>query len=87
MKTGQELVLKDISTEEGMLTTVDVNTLRPLPVEYDTRHWKVITEDQKQQFCCLLDDVNALLIPVPQSKEEEDEIVSRFLKAVEKLFT
>ena len=64
MKNGQELVLKDISTEEGMLTTVDVKTLRPLPVEYDSPNWKVITEDQKKQFCCLLDDVNALLIPV-----------------------
>ena len=65
MKTSQELTFNDLSTEEGILTTVDVNTLRPMPVDYQTYPWKVITDAQKQQFCCLLDDINVLLIPVP----------------------
>ena len=87
MKTSQELTFNDLSTEEGILTTVDVNTLRPMPVDYQTYPWKVITDAQKQQFCCLLDDINVLLIPVPQTKAEEEELVNRFLDGVRKLFT
>ena len=87
MKTSQELTFNDLSTEEGILTTVDVNTLRPMPVDYQTFPWKVITDAQKQQFCCLLDDINVLLIPVPQTKAEEEELVNRFIDGVRKLFT
>ena len=36
MKTSQELTFNDLSREEGQLTTVDVNTLRPMPVDYQT---------------------------------------------------
>lgn len=87
MKTSQELTFNDLSREEGQLTTVDVNTLRPMPVDYQTYPWKVITDAQKQQYCCLLDDINVLLIPVPQTKAEEEELVNRFLDGVRKLFT
>ena len=47
MKTSQELTFNDLSREEGLLTTVDVNTLRPMPVDYQTFPWKVITDEQK----------------------------------------
>lgn len=87
MKTSQELIFNDLSTEEGLLTSVDVNTLRPLPVDYQTFPWKVITDAQKKQFCCLLDDINVLLIPVPQTKAEEEEMVNRFLDGIRKLFS
>ncbi|MBQ8743572.1 MAG: (Fe-S)-binding protein, partial [Mailhella sp.] len=76
-----------MSSEDGQLCTVDVNTLRPMPVDYETYEWKVITDAQKQQYCCLLDDINVLLIPVPQTKAEEEEMVNRFLDGVRKLFT
>ena len=58
-----------------------------MPVDYQTFPWKVITDEQKKQYCCLLDDINVLLIPVPQTKAEEEEIVNRFLDGVRKLFT
>ena len=87
MKTSQELTFNDLSREEWQLTTVDVNTLRPMPVDYQTFPWKVITDAQKKQYCCLLDDINVLLIPVPQTKAEEEELVNRFLEGVRKLFT
>ena len=49
MKTSQELTFNDLSREEGLLTTVDVNTLRPMPVDYQTFPWKGITDEQKKQ--------------------------------------
>ncbi len=87
MKSSRELTFKHVSSEEGRLCTVDVNELRPMPVDYETYPWKEITDAQKQQFCCLLDDVNVLLVPVPQSPAEEEDMVNRFLDGVRKLFT
>ena len=62
MISSQDLTFKHMSSEEGQLCTVDVNTLRPMAVDYETYPWKVITDAQKKQFCCLLDDINVLLI-------------------------
>ena len=87
MIQSQDLSFKRFSSEEGQLCTVDVNALRPLPVDYEALPWKVITDEQKKQYCCLLDDVNVLLIPVPQNIAEEEEIVNRFLDGMRKLFT
>ena len=44
MKSSQELTLKHLSSEEGQLCTVDVNTLRPMPVDYETYEWKPVTD-------------------------------------------
>ena len=87
MKSSQELTFKHLSSEEGQLCTVDVNTLRPMPVEYETYEWKPITDAQKEQHCYLLDDINVLLIPTPKTIAEEEEMVNRFLDGVRKLFT
>ena len=85
MKT--DLTFNDMATEEGQMTTVDVSSLKKLPVDFREFPWKTYTDAQKNEFCCLLDDVVALQIPVPKTPEEEEEIVNKFLEGVRKLFT
>lgn len=50
-----DITFNDLATEEGQLTTVDVSTLKKLPVDYRTYEWKPYTDAQKQEFCCILD--------------------------------
>lgn len=82
-----DITFNDLATEEGQLTTVDVSTLKKLPVDYRTYEWKPYTDAQKQEFCCILDDMNVLQIPVPKTPEEEEEMVNRFIDGVRKLFS
>ena len=65
MKT--DLTFNDMATEEGQMTTVDVSSLKKLPVDFREFPWKTYTDAQKNEFCCLLDDVVALQIPVPKT--------------------
>ncbi len=77
----------DFSTEEGQLTTVDVSSLKKLPVDYEEFPWTPFTDAQKADMCCLLDEVNVLNIPKPKTPQEEEELVNKFLDGMRKLFT
>ena len=85
MKT--DLTFNDMATEEGQMTTVDVSSLKKLPVDFREFPWKTYTDAQKNEFCCLLDDVVALQIPVPKTPEEEEEFLINFLEGVPTPFT
>lgn len=78
---------KDFSAETGQLVTVDLSTLPKLDIHYEDFPWKPFTEAQKSEFCCLLDDVCVLQVPTPKSKEEEEELVNKFLSGLRKLFS
>ncbi|MEW6364825.1 MAG: (Fe-S)-binding protein [Acidobacteriota bacterium] len=51
---------------------------RPLPP---------LQEQARERYECLLDDTSALNIPKPKTKQDEDELVRKFLSGLEKLFT
>jgi Fe-S oxidoreductase len=78
----------DIGKEEGLLVHVDPAALVPLPPPYDLP--AVVEEassDQKEKYDTSLDGVIGVGISVPQTKEDEEAFVSKFLEGLEKLFS
>ena len=82
-----KLQLKDVSTAEGQMVSIDLKDIPELPLDVHTMPWKPFTDEQKQNTACILDDVCVLNIPVPKNKEEEEELVNKFLNGMRKLFT
>ncbi len=72
---------------EGQMSTIDVNELPEVPLITKPMPWKPFTDEQKEKFCCILDDVNVLNIPVPKNAQEEEELVNKFLDGMRKLFS
>lgn len=83
----KDLQLKDVSTVEGQLTTVDLKDIPNLPIDEHKHEWTPFTQEQKDNVCCILDDVCVLNIPKPKSRAEEEEFVNKFLTGMRKLFT
>ena len=81
------LQLKDVSTAEGQMVSIDLKNIPELPVDMHTMPWKPFTDEQKQNTACILDDVCVLNIPTPKNKEEEEELVNKFLNGMRKLFS
>lgn len=81
------LQLTDVSTAEGQMVSIDLKDIPELPVDMATMPWKPFTEEQKAETACILDDVCVLNIPKPKSKEEEEELVNKFLTGLRKLFS
>ena len=63
----------------------------PLPPPLDQQEEKApyspLSENQKKNYECSLDGVSALALPKPKSKEEEEKLVERFLRGLEKLLS
>ncbi|MFO8057054.1 MAG: (Fe-S)-binding protein [bacterium] len=85
------LKVSDISKKEDKLSGLDFENLPPLPPPYDRPEnlpkWKELTDKAKESYECSLDDTIALSIPKPETKEEEEELVKKFLSGLEKLFS
>ncbi len=81
--------VKDISKVDSTLTTVRPEEQTPLPPPFDVEEppFPPISEQGKEKYECDLDDTIACSIPKPQSKEEEEELVNKFLSGLRKLFT
>ncbi|HPA44578.1 MAG TPA: (Fe-S)-binding protein [bacterium] len=91
MKKGVKV--EDIGKPSGQLAHVDVQDLPPFisASPYDNPAnvppWKPLTDRAKQEYEATLDDTIALNIPKPKTREEEQELVRRFLSGLEKLFS
>ncbi len=76
---------------ERPLTHIDPQDLMPLPPPYDKIDeeptWKEVKPEQKEAVVSNLDDTIAVGFPKPKTKEEEDELVRKFLSGLEKLLT
>ena len=88
----KKIQLQDISVRtDDPLITVTANHLMPLPPPLDQQEkeapYPPLTENQKKSFECSLDGVSALALPKPKSKEEEEKLVARFLRGLEKLLS
>ncbi len=72
------------------LAHVDNRDLIPLPAPFDSsgkdRAWTPLSAQVLQNYECGLDDTCAVSLPQPKSKQEEDELVKKFLSGLEKLF-
>ncbi|MDR2696787.1 MAG: (Fe-S)-binding protein [Deltaproteobacteria bacterium] len=80
------LEFKDMSRASGQMTTVEMDDLKVLPLDVAKMPWKPLGEDQKEKYCCLLDDLVVLQIPRPTTPAEEEEMVNKFLNGMRKLF-
>jgi Fe-S oxidoreductase len=83
--------LEDISKPEGQWAHVADEDLMPLPAPLDKPEaeppWREISDEAREKFECGLDDTLILNIPKPETKEQEEELVRKFLDGVAKLFS
>jgi Fe-S oxidoreductase len=87
-----KIKLTDMSRPDRKpLTHLENEELMPLPYPLDSpekdHDWKTLTEKVVASVECGLDDTCAINIPQPKTKEEEDELVRKFLAGLDKLFT
>ena len=82
-----KLTLKDVSTVEGQMVSIDLKDLPELALDVKPMPWKPFTEEQKENTACILDDVCVLNIPKPKNPQEEEELVNKFLEGMRKLFS
>ncbi len=85
MKSSLEL--NDVSKVNGQLTTVEMDEIMDLPIDMPPHAWKALTDEQKDKYCALLDDLIVLQIPRPKTPQEEEELVNKFLDGMRKLFS
>jgi len=89
---NETIKLKDMSRKDDKpLVKLRNEELMPLPAPLDSperdREFAPLSGQTREKYECGLDDTCALNIPKPASKEEEDELVLKFLAGLEKLFT
>ena len=81
----------DVSKPSPKLTELDKADFKPLPPPFDTPDatpdFKPLGERAQERFECSLDDTIALSLPKPETREEEERLVQRFLEGMQKLFT
>jgi hypothetical protein len=78
--------IKDISRGDEPLAHIESHDQPPLPPPYDKPGSEAPMAPLKAglaQKVMVLDDTVALNLPVPKTKEEEDELVRKFLGGVE----
>jgi Fe-S oxidoreductase len=87
----KRITLKDIGKLEGQMIDIQKAGLTPLPAPLDDPDdepgIKALTESQMAKFDTSLDGVSAVGLIKPQTKEEEEEFVKRFLSGLKKLLT
>jgi Fe-S oxidoreductase len=76
--------------DEEPLLHLEPRDLKPLPAPLDdplaAHNWTPLGEQARAQLECRLDDTCAVSVPKPKSKEEEAELVGKFLAGLDKLF-
>jgi Fe-S oxidoreductase len=90
-KNKERLSLKDFSTPSDKLAKLDNTDLMPLskPLQdpKDEPEWPDLKDKVGKTVEATLDNTVLLNIPKPASKEEEKELIMKFLTGFEKLFT
>lgn len=87
----KRLRVRDISQKSETLGHIETEKQPKFTVtfaaEQSASPCKPLNQDVKTRFETSLDDTVALSIPKPNSKDEEDALVRRFLSGMEKLFS
>ena len=83
--------LRDVSRPDSEpLIHVENEELMPLPAPLESPEkdhaWAALSEQCQSRYECGLDDTCAVNIPKPKSREEEAQLVARFLSGLDKLF-
>ena len=86
MSPQTSLNITDVSKDTDRLTTVLVEDLMPLPGDFPATQPGPIPAAITDNFVCILDDLQVLPIPKPKNRQEEEELVNKFLNGMRKLF-
>ncbi len=82
--------LESVSKPSKQWSHVDRDDLMDLPPPLDDKSkepaWAPLKDAAREKYEATLDDTLVLAIPKPETKEEEQELVRKFLSGVEKLF-
>lgn len=86
-----KLKVKDFGNpEKNKVSTVKAEDLKPLPPPYDREENVPEFRDYDEKFDATvetsLDNTIALGLPIPETEEEEKELVRKFISGMEKLF-
>jgi ferredoxin len=84
--TTEKVKLSDIGKETEKLARVETGDLMPVHADWEEPPWTQLSAQTTKASACILDDTQVLPIPIPKKKDEENELVARFLKGVQKLF-
>jgi Fe-S oxidoreductase len=89
---GKKIRLQDISLfRDEPLVTVTADDLMPLPAPFNQGEKKPpyspLSESQGKNYETCLDGVSALFLPRPKNREEENVLVEKFLRGLEKLLS
>jgi Fe-S oxidoreductase len=86
----RSIKVEDMSSSSEQLVEFGREDLMPLPYLDDHLNkqpqLRGLTKEQRQQYECSLDGFSAIAIPKPKNKQEEEELVRKFLSGLEKLF-
>lgn len=88
---NKHVKLSDMARTDGEpLLHLENADLKPLPAPLDDpskdHNWTALSGQVREQFECRLDDTCAVSVPKPKTKEEEEELVGKFLAGLDKLF-
>jgi Fe-S oxidoreductase len=88
---NQPKKVTDISNDDDVLAHIEPEDQLPLPPPFDTPEndplMPPLSDQARENYVSNLDDTIALSIPKPKSKEEEEELVNKFLSGLRKLFS
>ncbi len=84
------VTIKDFCRKTGQLVELDIANFEPLPPPYDKLDLqpriKPLSDDARQKFESDLDGVTAIKFPRPETENEKEELVEKFLAGLKKLF-
>ncbi len=91
MSQKKRVRLSEMSREDGQpLVHLMKEELTRLPAPLaglaDTPAFMPLSPQTTEKYECLLDDTCAVFVPKPKSKQEEQELIGKFLTGLEKLF-
>jgi Fe-S oxidoreductase len=91
MARRKAIKIHEISKPADQLAGVAPEDLSPLPGPFakaeDAPEWKPLKEETRKATEASLDDTLAVGLPKPKTKQEEQELVRKFLQGLRKLFT
>jgi len=91
MSKATKVKIEDVSKDTDQLTHLETADQPVLPCPYDRPdmipEFKGLSDTARESYESSLDDTIAISIPKPKTKQEEDELVKKFLSGLEKLFT
>jgi len=85
----KKVKLTDISKNpDRQLHEINPDEMMPLPFDCaGCEKITPLTDDQKEKWEHSLDGISAIQLPRPKSKQEEDEMVQKFLNGLEKILS